>query len=168
MTSEDVSIKRIQLTNGGETTVDASDYEWLSQWKWRRQSGSTTHVAYACRPDRSSGKLVNVAMHRVILDAPGGMLVDHVNGNGLDNRRCNLRLATRTQNAINSRMSPTNTSGYRGVYWCKKNKRWQASISVDGKRKHVGCFKAPEDAARAYDKAIVAHYGEFARTNFPR
>ena len=102
-------------------------------------------------------------MHRFLLDAPVGLVVDHINHDGLDNRRSNLRLATYAQNAANRRRGKTN-SGYKGVTWT--GTAWSAAAFVRGKRRHLGTFGTPADAARAYDRAIQNEYGEFACTNF--
>lgn len=98
----------------------------------------------------------------------GWPMTDHANGDGLDNRRVNLRPANHSQNAANSRMPKTNTSGFKGVHWRKDRKRWTAAIRRDYRRIHLGYFDTPEAAASAYDAAAIAAWGEFARTNFPR
>ena len=103
-------------------------------------------------------------MHRVILNAPPGREVDHINRNGLDNRRSNLRLATHAQNEANK----PPRGEYKGAYWCKKSGRWRASIRVDGRLRHMGRFATREEAARVYDDAALEAFGEFAYLNFPR
>jgi len=105
-----------------------------------------------------------VYMHRVIAEAKAGQLVDHVNGDRLDNRRQNLRLATPTQNNANSR-DRRRGGRYRGVYWHRQAGRWISQISLHGRVYHLGLFDAPEAAARAYDLAARAAHGAFARTN---
>ena len=104
-------------------------------------------------------------MHRVILKTPKGMDTDHRNGDGLDNRRCNLRICTKSQNSINRKMQSNNTSGYRGVYWHKRDKKWLAHIKIDGKKINFGYCSTKEQAAEAYNEAAKKHYGEFARLN---
>jgi hypothetical protein len=107
-------------------------------------------------------------LNRVIMDAPPGLLVDHRNGNTLDNRRTNLRLATCSQNRINSQRDKSKTSSrYVGVSLEKGRGKWLAYISYNGKRIHLGRFDNELDAARAYDLAAVKYHGEFARLNFP-
>lgn len=103
-------------------------------------------------------------MHRLILSAPKNLEVDHKNGNTLDNRRSNLRLCTRSQNAANI---PTNRakSGLRGVYFSKQKNKWKATITEGGREKHLGYFLDKESAARAYDKAAEESFGDFARLN---
>jgi len=105
-------------------------------------------------------------MHRVILDAPPAVEVDHINRNGLDNRRANLRLATRAENTRNAKLSRRNTSGFRGVSFDHFSGRWLAIVKSDGKTYRLGAFATPEEAAFAYDFAAAALHGEFASTNF--
>jgi hypothetical protein len=96
------------------------------------------------------------------------VFVDHINGNGLDNRKSNLRICTHQQNCENSRKRKKSFSKYKGVYWSKNAKKWVAQITIDGKSKHLGYFELEEDAAAAYDKAAVKYFGEFACLNFRR
>lgn len=108
-----------------------------------------------------------ILMHRLITGAAPGQEVDHVNRDGLDNRRANLRVATRSQQIANQDIRLDNTSGYRGVSWRRDSRRWQAQLTVNGKWRGLGCYDDPEDAARAYDAAAREHFGEFAVLNFP-
>ena len=103
-------------------------------------------------------------LHREILPPPPGLLVDHINGDRLDNRRSNLRTATPSQNNANSRDRPRK-SGFRGVYPHRPTGRWIAQVSVAGRPQHLGIFDDPRDAARAYDLAAREQWGPFARTN---
>jgi hypothetical protein len=151
-------MKTLPLSKGYEAIVDDADYDWLSQWKWSFCKG------YALRRIGPKGQQKAINMHRLILGYEGPLDVDHINGDGLDNRRCNLRLATRGQNLRNGRARP-NATGYRGVYI-----EWDgvpaAAITINGKRKYLGRFKTLEEAARAYDNAVPKEHGEFARLNF--
>lgn len=147
---------RIALTKGYFAIIDIEDYPEISRHSWHIKTGGGGNM-YACR---TSDKMYR--MHRQLLNAPKGMDVDHINGNGLDNRRCNLRIATRAQNMQN--MKPKN--GFKGVA-AHKNK-WRAEIRANNKRHYLGLFSSPELAAVAYDKAAIFHCGEFARLNFPR
>jgi hypothetical protein len=97
----------------------------------------------------------------------GWPMTDHINGDGLDNRRANLRPANDAQNAANSRRRQDNTSGFKGVTWHKWKRRWYARIKCDGQKIDLGYFATPEAAARAYDAAAVELFGEYARPNFP-
>ena len=161
-------MKEIPLTQGKVAIVSDCDYEWLSQYKWQAMRGykETFYAAHAVRP--KVGKRGYIYMHRLILDAPDGMQVDHVNGDGLDNRRQNLRLATNAENRRNTRIAANNTSGCKGVCWDKVEKKWIAQIGINGRTRRIGRFDFLLDAALAYDRAAMAHYGEFANVNFPR
>lgn len=150
--------REIPLSRGKVAIVDADDYEWLAQWKW-----CVSSWGYAIRS--TGGKPSQIRMHRQIMDAPPDIQVDHINGNRLDNRRSNLRLATSSQQKMNRR--PTAASGYKGVRWHKQGKKWHARIKVDGKEVSLGLFDTAEDAARARDKASIVHHGPYARLNFP-
>jgi len=159
-------MKRIQLTQGKFALVDDADFEWLNQWKWYAHKERNTF--YAMRNVRVGLRWKHVYMHREILglgfdDKRQG---DHINMDGLDNRRVNLRIATHVENGRNRGKQANNTSGYKGVRWHKHAKKWQARIEVNGKCKHLGYFIAPEDAARRYDKAARKYHGEFANVNF--
>jgi len=107
-------------------------------------------------------------MHREIIDVPDGFVADHINHNGLDNRKANLRIATPADNARNARYPKINTSSkYRGVWYNPKKKKWRATIGINNKRKQVGYFNKEIDAARAYDEAAKKYHREFAVLNFP-
>jgi len=95
------------------------------------------------------------------------MHVDHINGNPLDNRKSNLRICTHAENSNNTGPRKNNTSGYKGVYWAKRNKRWLAQITHNGKQVYIGHYKDKEEAARAYDAKAKEFQGEFAYLNFP-
>lgn len=153
--------KRIPLTQGKFAIVDDADYEWLNQWKWHfaRQTG------YAARKDWSGGKPKYLLMHRVILNAPKHLQVDHINGDGLDNRRCNIRLATAAQNSWNQKAISSSISEYKGVSFY--DNRFVVRIFVNGGNLYFGGFTDECLAARIYDFAAVKYYGEYARLNFP-
>lgn len=107
-------------------------------------------------------------MHRLITNFPKGMEVDHINGNKLDNRRSNLRVCTRSENAKNRRLSKSNKSGYHGVHYAtteKRRKRWAASIRVNGKKKYIGRFFTLAEAVMAYNKSALKYHGKFATLN---
>lgn len=143
-------------------TIDDGDADDLSRHKWVAIPKGRGGGFYA---GRTAGR-TTIYMHRQILDARSGQIVDHINGNGLDNRRSNLRFVTAGQNAANS--APGGASGYRGVekHYGRK-KPWRARIVKDGRPRYLGIFETAEAAARAYDAAAKEHYGEFARLNFP-
>lgn len=159
-------MKEIPLTQGMVALVDDDMYEFLDQWKWHA-SKSGDGLYYARRNERDSEKRKSkrIYMHRLIMNAPAGTLVDHRDPNKtLDNRRENLRVCSKSQNAYNARISKRNKSGYRGVY--RKNERWQAGIRINNRSIHIGYFTNPVEAAKAYDAKARELFGEFARTNF--
>lgn len=147
--------------------IDAIDYPLISQHKWYIQinDGRKTPVV-GTKISTDDGKKTTVKMHRLIMDAPSGTQIDHVNGNGLDNRRTNLRYCTGSENCANRRVLRTNkTSKYRGVYFAKAHNTFVASIKKNGKNIKLGTFKNELDAARVYDKAALEIFGQFAITN---
>ncbi len=159
-------MKEIELTQGKVALVDDSDFEWLSQWNWHARTDCKT--PYAQRFTRVPRKH-HIKMHRFIISAPIGMEVDHIDGNGLNNQRANLRLATRAQNAANRGKNIGNSTGYKGVFRYHAGQlRWSAQIGNSrGKTIYLGKFSTPEEAARAYDAAARERFGEFAKLNFP-
>lgn len=110
-----------------------------------------------------SGERKKVSLHRFIMNEPVGMDVDHINGNSLDNRRSNLRACTHAQNMQNMKLSKSNKSGYRGVYWDKQCGKWRSRFSANGKMVEVGTFHDKYEAVLAYERASTDHYGEFKR-----
>lgn len=150
-------MRRIPLTQGKFALVDDADFDYLSQWKWYVAHG------YAVRTDNRRHR--QVRMHRELLQAPSGMDVDHANGDRLDNRRRNIRVCTRSQNVANTFVAKQNRSGYKGVSWKTSNQKWCAQIRVNNRVIHIGLFADIKEAARAYNKAAKASFGEFAVLN---
>lgn len=160
----DDGITLVFLTQGKVAIIDRADAERVLAYKWRYLAGG-----YAIRSGRKAEGLTKrdtVYMHRWLLNVPAGFEPDHINRNKLDNRRCNLRGVTRTQNSVNSEKRTTNTSGFKGVC-LDKGKYWFAHIRVSGRKMRIGTFATAEEAARAYDKAAREHFGEYAFVNFP-
>lgn len=154
---------QVDLGRGYFATVDANLWEQrLRHYVWRPQIHRKKGVVYAY-----TNLGCNYGMHRMIMDAPRGLHVDHINGNGLDNRRCNLRLCTPSQNSANKHTPTRNRTSYIGLWWSECNQKWAAQIRTLGKKYHLGLFKCPRKAAQAYDIAALAIWGEFARINFP-
>jgi hypothetical protein len=154
-------MRELALKNGGFTLVDDEDFECLSQYIWRKHTRG-----YVVR--HISGP-ITIWMHREIkgLTRDDARLVDHINGNKLDNRRENLRVATKSQNCHNQGVQSTSTSGYKGVTWHsgRRVNKWIAQISFNGRRIHLGSFDDIHVAAHEYNKAAVKYHGEFARLN---
>ncbi len=150
-------MKQIPLTQGKFALVDDEDYEYLNQWKWHYAS------FHAYRKD-ITGK--TIAMHNLVIKPPKGKLVDHKNGNGIDNQRSNLRFATSKQNSYNSKKKP-GKGNFKGV--CQKAhypNKYFTSISKDKKQYYIGYFENEHHAAVAYDLWADYFFGDFARTNF--
>lgn len=134
--------------------VDDGDYEFMCRFPWyAKKDGDGRYYAH-----------VTVTAHKLLTDYK---LVDHVNGNGLDNTRINLRAVTPQQNSWNRGLRSDSQSGYKGVHYLKDRVAYSARIQVNGKRYYLGYFKNSVDAAKAYDTAAREHFGEFARLNFP-
>jgi hypothetical protein len=146
--------------------VDDEDYPALKDHRWTALWYPNAQTFYATRSARGpGGRTTAVRMHRDIL-RPGRRKIDHVNGNGLDNRRENLRCATSEQNRRNSAKRADASSRYKGVHWHKRDAKWEAQIMLNRRSVFLGNFSDEAAAARAYDRAAVKMFGEFARTNF--
>lgn len=135
--------------------VDVGDFEAVSQFKWSLCHG------YAQRGMMVNGRMTWVAMHREIIGGKPNMVIDHINHNTIDNRRSNLRLCTNSQNQFNRGVPINNTSGYKGVYFNKKDKRWGAYMSLNKKMKMLGYFGTKEEAAIAYREHARKVQGDF-------
>lgn len=158
-----LDIMAIPLPRGLFALVDGEDYERLNQRKWFfTQTGNNTYVTHQERQAKYVYK--TIYMHRKIMNPPRNMEIHHINHNGLDNRKANLRICTPQQNHSNRRKFK-GKSKYKGVYWKKLQKQWFAQITSGGKTKHLGYFAIEEEAARAYDKKAKELFGEFARLN---
>lgn len=154
-------MKRIKLTQGKFALVDDKDCRKIKAYKWFAHKRKSGGIYYA----RSSHKGKTLLMHRLIIDAPRGVLIDHRDGDGLNNTRSNLRLATNQENGWNWHCKPIGTSKYRGVSWVKRDKLWVAHITHNGKGIHVGGFKKEVDAARAYDNKVKELRGDNGTIN---
>lgn len=117
--------------------VDDEDYEYLNQWCWMKSHGYAFRMKYM---KNTGGKYKNILMHRIINNTPDGFFTDHINRNKLDNRKCNLRTATSSQNKFNTGLSKSNRSGYKGIIWNSKRKKWQATITVHNKTLNLGRY----------------------------
>ncbi len=156
----------VPVTRGLVAMVDPEDFARVSQYSWRALGKGNTW--YAGHAFSSAPKTYHYELlHRFILNAPPGVEVDHINGDGLDNRRANLRLATTSQNQANRRKGLGGLSRFKGVRWNKVRAKWYAEIVVNRRKAYLGLFIIEEDAARAYDRGAISAFGEYARLNFP-
>lgn len=158
--------KIIPLSRGLGAIVDDEDYEWLMQWRWHTNTGGKTF--YAVRNIRmDAGRKTLQLMHRLILQTPAGLVTDHIDGNGLNNQRTNLRVCKHRENICNRR-AQVSASPFKGVFLNPGQiKEYRARIKLNGKTIHLGSFLTEIEAARAYDAAAREYHGEFARLNFP-
>lgn len=155
-------MKQIPLTQGYAALVDDADYEVLSSFKWH--ANVFHHTVYADRfGPWVGGKRVRIRMHRAILGVTDPTIhVDHVDHNGLNNQRSNLRPCTQSQNQANCQLRKDNGSGIKGASWCRTREAWLSQIRRDGKTIHLGYFPAKEAAGEAYAAAAKKYFGEFA------
>lgn len=152
-------MKVIKLTQGRFTLVDDQDHETFGKVKWCVSNG------YVARGVGGRKNRKTLLLHKEIMKTPKGMDTDHINGDKLDNRRENLRIATRSQNMANLANPINNKSGYKGVIWYKRDKNWRAFIKVDYKQIHLGYFDDKTEAAKAYNLAALEKYGKYAFLN---
>jgi len=153
-------MKKIPLTKGQFALIDDEDFERVNSLKWyasKTESGFRAQRVYQKK---------SLFMHRFLMSAIEGQEVDHINGNQLDNRKINLRFCSSSQNKMNRGKSPLNTSGFKGVSWDEKNKKWKAQIQIEGKNINLGRFNTKEKAAKAYDNAAIIYHGKFAKLNY--
>lgn len=163
--------------NGIQFQVDADDVELIRPHRWyayvmdgranRVIKKTYVYTLIYLGIQNGKSKTKTVYLHRLLMNANPGVTVDHINGDPLDNRRQNLRFATRSEQNMNKGVPSNNTSGFKGVSLCKRDQRWQAYIHINGRKKALGYHGTPEAAAKAYDKAAIKLYGEFANLNFP-
>lgn len=153
--------RRIPLTQGKYAIVDADEYYQLSRFTWFAINSNKTF--YAARAHRGT----TVKMHRVIVDAPGHLVVDHIDRNGLNNCKSNLRVCTNAQNILNAGARGKGLSKYKGVSRHARGKKWVSVIQLNKKTHYLGYFNDEIEAAKAYDKKASQLHGEFACLNFP-
>lgn len=157
-------VAEIKLLHGKVAIVDTEDFDRVNQYKWRAyRYYNTWRVIGDIK--KSNGKWTSRFMHRFIMNFPEGLQIDHKNHNGLDNRKCNLRVCTHAENQHNRRPQK-GTSIYKGVAWHKEHKKWRTQIRLNNKKIHLGYFVNEITAAFAYDKKAKELYGEFAYPNF--
>jgi len=155
-------MKKIPLTQGKYALVDDADYELVSQYKWYYANGYAQRSEYI-GGGRKNHKVKVQQMQRLIMGSPEGKMVDHRNQDTLDNRKSNLRICDRCDNRRNAKAHRNNKTGYKGV--CPENNKFTATIYREGKNKRLGSFTTAEEAAKAYNKAALETFGEFAFLN---
>ncbi len=162
-------MKKIYLGSGNKwhpvktniaTLIDDEDYDRVVKYKWHLSKRNNLKYAVSSRGTNNYIKL-----HRLILDAKENQLIDHINGNGLDNRKENLRFCSSVQNQMNTKIRKDNTSGHRGVMWNKRDKKWRAVIRINKKQTLIGKSYSKLEAIKMYDKKAKELYGEFVRQN---
>lgn len=170
-------MKIIKSTNGYRIKVDNEDFEWLNQWRWQAVEAKNGKRRVR-RQFRENGKMKHVSMHRVVMKAKKGKVLDHVNGDQLDNRKFNLRFCTIQQNNWNTGISKRNTSGLKGATYAysryrsggkmvkvKRKKPWLSQFSINGKNHFLGYYKTAKEAHKKYVKMTIKHHGEFCFYN---
>lgn len=161
-------MKKIKLTQGRVCKVDDEDYNSLIKFKWQGlKLRHTTYARTGIHKGYKDGKRLTdtILMHRLIMNAPQGLQVDHIDHDGLNNQKNNLRLCKNSENQMNQGVCKNNKSGYKGVSFNKRRSVWLSFIHVNNKTKYLGSFKSPENAAIAYNIFAEKHYGEFAHLN---
>ena len=157
-------MKEIQLTQGKVALVDDSDFEYLNQFKWHVNKQGNTY--YVIRYKRTLlKKRVYESMHRLIMKPDKGFVIDHLDGNGLNNQRNNIRICTVSQNSMNRNKTVKNKSGFKGVIWWERNSTWKAEIRLNKKKIYLGYYENIIDAAKAYNDGAIKYHGEFAKLN---
>lgn len=152
-------VKEIILSNKSISLVDNKCYKRLNKYNW------FTGNKYVQTKIKVNNKILNIYMHRLIMNAPKGVQVDHIDGNKLNNQKSNLRLVTNGQNQMNSKNTKGSSSKYKGVTWDKNRNKWTVHICLDWKIKHLGRFEKEIDAVKAYNEVAKELFGEFANLN---
>jgi len=163
------AFRKIPLTQGKFAVVDPEDYDRLTKYKWHLAQSPTG--MYAARWQRFANKNTRkrIWMHREVISVPKNMVCDHINHNGLDNRKANLRAATISQNLCNRPKRKGKTrSKYKGLEWDKNQNKWKVRVQHNGRKFYLGSFNSERAAARAYDAAAKKYHKEFANCNFSR
>lgn len=157
-------MKKIKLNRDKFALVDDQDFEYLNQFSWRLNTSKDQFCIYAMRRIQKNNKVTRILMHREIINAPFGTSVDHIDGNTLNNQRCNLRIATMSQNLANQRKT-RGTSKYMGVSYHKGAAKFEAYVTCKGIRYYLGLFENEIQAAQARNIKAVQLFGSFAKLN---
>ena len=162
---EENTMKKIPLTQGKFAIVDDGDFEELSKHKWCIMK-SGRNAFRAVRGIWKNERRITVYMHRVVMNAPKNLDVDHINHNPLDNRKCNLRVCTKSQNQHNQQLHKDGSSRFKGVSINRQVNKWAAAIKFKSKSISIGLFGSEVEAAKAYDEKAKELFGEYAYVNF--
>jgi len=176
-TNREIIIKEdyalVPLTQGKFAFIDKCDAEFISKWTWQvLKDYGRSRTCYAVRnrnKEDPPGTTRTIRLHRVIINALKGVEVDHINRDGLDNRRCNLRVISRSenmQNTVRRKRLPGINSKYKGLTWLPAQKKWRAVCGFRGKAVHLGCFDSEMEAAHEYDNFVIKTRPNCGRTNF--
>ena len=156
------------MTQPKYAKVDPGDYERLRKSEWFVKKGRNCFYAFRRLATGKTGNKKLIYMHREIIEVGDEKMVDHINYDGMDNRSCNLRAATHSENMCHRKKSSRAThSKYKGIQWHKDIRKWQVEIRFNKKRMYLGCFRNEIEAAKAYDRGAMKYHGEFACLNFP-
>lgn len=158
-------MKEIPLTKGKVALIDDDDYEYINQWRWKLSTSGYAIRTVCLKNDLGINRFTSLIMHRVIMNAKKSEVIDHVDCDRLNNTKNNLRFCSIGENCRNRVKTKKNTSGYKGVSWHKRDKRWIASIKINGIGVHLGSYIDVIEAANTYDKAAKKYFGKFAKTN---
>lgn len=165
-------MKSVHLPGGYVAFVDDDLWPLVRLYTWHVAKSRNTYYAWTNvrHPEKEELAYTRKGMHQLVMGTQlgDGQQIDHVDGNGLNNQRSNLRFATTQQNMANRQAMSGGSSSYKGVHWDKRTQKWRAQISVNGKQRHLGVFTDELEAAQAYDKAALEAHGEFARLNVKR
>lgn len=159
----DGNIATIVLSQGYRAVIDAIDAPFVAGNDWSALVLANRRKVYAVRVKQISGKQQTILLHRLLMNAPDNMHVDHKDGDGLNCRRDNMRVCTQAENNRNTPRRSDNRSGFKGVFWDTRAQKWRSEIRRDGISKHLGFFISPEDAHAAYSIAALELHGQFAR-----
>jgi hypothetical protein len=154
----------IKLTRNKSTIIDNEDFDLVNQYKWFGYKDHNKEKWYVLGYKKGERKKY-IYMHRLILSAPKGILVDHRDRDGLNNQKSNLRLCNHSQNLQNQKKR-SSLKKHKGVYWCKNVNKWNAQIGINSKSYSLGYFDNEIEAARAYNNKAKELFGEFARLNY--
>lgn len=156
--------RKVPLKNGLYAIIDEDDYKFISYFRWSIRE--CPHTTYAfCNIRDQDMKWTTCSMHRFIMSSPKGLIIDHINHDGLDNRKDNLRICSAAENVRNSRGKRIRKHKYKGIRWNKGSNKWESKIVFNRKEIYLGGFDSPELAAKAYNSGATKYHGEFACLN---